>query len=156
MEAHAHSVHTFLAFIGRRQELKDTHIRRFIKATFNKKPVIYSVPPDIWDPFAVLHYWSTRSAARLSIAMLAKKTVLLIALARTCRPQAIQDMTTNVVDHMQQGMVFHLCTPMKTFLMRNNDPALQRLLVPVIPGHKEICPAKHVLLYLQQMQKARK
>ncbi len=156
MEAHAHSVCTFLGFIGRGHNLWDTRIKRFVTATFNKKPIMQSVPLDIWDPFTVLHYWSTRSTCRLSTATLAKKTVLLIALATTCRPQAIQDMITTAVECTQQGMLFHLRTPMKTFSMHNNDPALQRLLVPVIPGHKDICPAEYVLLYLQWTQKARK
>lgn len=129
------------------------YIKRFLKGVFREKPIKpkYS---DTWDPQIVLQWLSKLGAnTELSMELLNKKLVTLLALCTAQRVQTLSLIKLNNINFYADGIKIKITDHIKTSAVNRQQPLLW---LPYFKSNLSICPATAIIDYISRTKSLRK
>jgi integrase len=138
-----------LSLISGKPLSEDKHVSRFLKGVYKTKPV-FPKYQTTWNPNIVLDHLTTLYPNEsISLDLLTRKTVTLLALSTA---QRVQTLSLIKVDNIQinEGNIRIIIDD----LIKTSAPGkpTPRLILPFFPNKEEICPARTLLAYIDRTQ----
>lgn len=130
----------------------DPCLKRFFRGVFRLKPIFprYTVT---WDPIIVLNHMSNMYPnVNLSIELITRKLVILLALATGQRSQTISLIRLNNIEKLNDRIIIKITDVIKTSAIGRCQPVLN---LPFFVEKPSICPAQTLLTYIDLTQRYR-
>lgn len=130
---------------------QDFRVKRFFKGVFGKRPPRPRYE-NIWDPQIVLSYVKTLETETLSLEVLSKKLVVLLALATGHRIQTLSLIKINNITIEPHRILIKISDRIKTSALNRPQPLL---ILPFFSNEPQLCVAKTLIKYMKVTQKLR-
>jgi hypothetical protein len=132
-------------------QVNDDLISRFLKGVYRRVPTIprYNLT---WDTSIVLNYLSTLGNESISIEMLSKKLITLLALVTAHRLQTLSIIKICNIEKTDTKICIKIPDIIKTSGLNRVQPIL---VLPFFLERPEICPAKSLITYLNRTKELR-
>ncbi|XP_047999635.1 uncharacterized protein LOC125236754 [Leguminivora glycinivorella] len=128
---------------------KDKHVSRFLKGVYKIRPC-FPKYQTTWDPNIVLNHLSTLYPNEIiSLDLLTRKTVTLLALSTAQRVQTLSLIKIYNVQINEDNIKLIIDDLIKTSAPGRPMP---RLIIPFFPDKIEICPARTLMAYIDITQ----
>lgn len=141
------SFRSALSLIIGKDNCNNSHINRFFKGVFKLKP---NFPKycSTWDPNIILNYLSNLYPNEsITIDLLTKKLVTLLALSTGQRVQTLSVIKLNCIFVNTSHITITINDVIKTSMPNRRNPSL---VIPFFVQNESICPAKALTSYIER------
>ena len=135
-------------------------LKRYVAATFNKRPPSITTPNKTWDVNILLDHFIKMGPNEeiLETNTLGGKLFLQLLISQMCRTCEIAELRLSTMKILQGAVEFELIEPTKTSrpsLPIGQRKNLQRVTIREFLGHPLLCPLKTLMAYISRTKHIR-